>query len=150
MTTSLYKTYNFISEKGKQKISLYKKGRVEWVLKNNKKKKWPRFGRVTKKTVAQFFDVLGKKIITIKNQKCSKWLLYILFISYPSEATSRCLHNKGFQKNVIKNPLYFANLYILLFTNRSLGNPKGNAKFARACVFTCINSILLGNLSMKL
>ena len=30
------------------------------------------------------------------------------------------------------------NIIILLFTNRSLGNPKGNAKFARARVFTCI------------
>ena len=116
---------------------------MEWVLKKKKKKK--RNDRVLvqllKKTVVQLFDVLGKKKkkknTVIKNQKCSKWLLCILLVSYSSEATSRCLH-KGFQKIVIKNPLYFANLYILLFTNRSPGNPKGNAKFARACVFTCI------------
>ena len=38
-----------------------------------------------------------KKNTVIKNQKCSKWLLYILLVSYPSEATSRCLH-KGFKK----------------------------------------------------
>lgn len=75
---------------------------MEWVLKKKKRKKWSGFGTVIKKTVVQLFDVLGKKkkkkkITVIKNQKCSKWLLYILLVSYPSEATSRCLH-KGFQK----------------------------------------------------
>ena len=68
-----------------------------------KEKKKERNDRVLvqllKKTVVQLFDVLAKKKNTvIKNQKCSKWLLYILLVSYPSEATSRCLH-KGFQKN---------------------------------------------------
>ena len=69
--------------------------------KKKKRKKWPGFGTVIKKTVVQLFDVLGKKKkknTVIKNQKCSKWLLHILLVSYPSEATSRCLH-KGFQKN---------------------------------------------------
>ena len=43
-------------------------------------------------------QVKKKKNTVVKNQKCSKWLLLILLVSYSSEATSRCLH-KGFQKN---------------------------------------------------
>ena len=50
-----------------------------------------------KKTGGMGFKEKKKKNTVIKNQKCSKWLLYILLVSYPSEATSRCLH-KGFQK----------------------------------------------------
>lgn len=61
---------------------------MEWFLRKKKRKKWPSFGRVIKKIVVQVFDVLGKKKkkknTVIKNQKCSKWLLYILLVSYPS------------------------------------------------------------------
>ena len=70
MTTSLYKTYYFISEKGKRKISLCKKDGWNGFLKKKKKERNDRvLVQLLKKTVVQLFDVLGKKKKKYSNKK---------------------------------------------------------------------------------